>query len=350
MESCTNIKQDTSSISLLVRLGISRKAMSFMACGLIFATVLIAWQGFQSVGQALSQAGFQLLWLSAIHIIPFLFATGSIAVLFNKNERPSFSLILRGNWIGTSINWLLPVAQLGGELGKAIWWAGRGVPGPKAGSAVLVDKTLQAVAQVFISVLGVGLLIQLAGEGHIVIGAIFFTLLLITGVYFFYKIQRKGFFTWLTTKAEKHIKNQDWKSLGTDAGELDRQVTATYQSLKTILNSMILRLIHRILQSVEVWLGLWLMGYSLELSEVLLLECLGQTIRSASFFVPASLGIQEGGFILLGTVVGLPAEVSLALSLAKRSREILVGLPALLYWQWSEGQLFIKTRGRPAEG
>ncbi len=44
--------------------------------------------------------------------------------------------------------------------------------------------------------------------------------------------------------------------------------------------------------------------------------------RSAAFFVPSGLGVQEGGYVLLGAIFGLGPETALALSLAKRAREL----------------------------
>jgi len=63
----------------------------------------------------------------------------------------------------------------------------------------------------------------------------------------------------------------------------------------------------------------------------LLLESLGQAIRGAAFAIPGSLGVQEGGYLLLAPLVGLPPDAALALSLAKRAREIVLGLPGLVY-------------------
>jgi uncharacterized membrane protein YbhN (UPF0104 family) len=52
--------------------------------------------------------------------------------------------------------------------------------------------------------------------------------------------------------------------------------------------------------------------------------------------IPGSLGVQEGGYLLLAPLVGLPPDAALALSLAKRAREILLGLPGLLVLHSSE--------------
>jgi hypothetical protein len=70
--------------------------------------------------------------------------------------------------------------------------------------------------------------------------------------------------------------------------------------------------------------------------DALLLESLGQAIRGAGFAIPGSLGVQEGGYLLLAPLAGLTPNIALALSLAKRARELLLGLPGLLYLHMSE--------------
>ena len=62
----------------------------------------------------------------------------------------------------------------------------------------------------------------------------------------------------------------------------------------------------------------------------------GQAIRAAGFAIPGSLGVQEGGFLLLAPLAGLRPETALALSLAKRAREVLLGVPGLWYLHLSE--------------
>ena len=76
--------------------------------------------------------------------------------------------------------------------------------------------------------------------------------------------------------------------------------------------------------------------------EALILESLGQAIRSSGFMIPGAYGIQEGGFMVLGTVMGLAQETGLALSLVKRVRELLVGLPALIIWYFVEQRQLLK--------
>jgi uncharacterized membrane protein YbhN (UPF0104 family) len=81
----------------------------------------------------------------------------------------------------------------------------------------------------------------------------------------------------------------------------------------------------------EVFLILQLLGHPVSWVTALLLESLGQAIRGAAFAIPGALGVQEGGYLLLAPFAGLSPDSALALSLAKRSRELLLGLPGLLY-------------------
>ncbi len=98
----------------------------------------------------------------------------------------------------------------------------------------------------------------------------------------------------------------------------------------------------------EPWLALRWLGHPVTFADALVLESLTQVARSVLFMVPAALGVQEAGLIGAGLLVGLGPDVALALSLAKRMREIVFGVPALVVWQWMEGRKTLsRTRRRP---
>ena len=91
--------------------------------GLALAAGVIAWQGLDDVGAALSHAGLRLLWLAPYFLISLVLASIAWSVLFPPGTRPAMVLVFIATWIGMSINWLLPVAQLGGDIAKATWLA-----------------------------------------------------------------------------------------------------------------------------------------------------------------------------------------------------------------------------------
>ena len=80
------------------------------------------------------------------------------------------------------------------------------------------------------------------------------------------------------------------------------------------------------------------MGGQINLANAVALEALLCTIRSIAVFVPAAIGVQEAGYAMLAPLFGVPAELGLAVSLLKRAREIVLGVPALIYWQSVESR------------
>jgi hypothetical protein len=87
--------------------------------------------------------------------------------------------------------------------------------------------------------------------------------------------------------------------------------------------------------AIETWLALRWLQHPVGFGTAVALESLTQAIRHFIFVVPAGLGVQEAGLVGFGYLLGLGNDASIALSLAKRMREILFGVPALVYWQFA---------------
>ena len=98
------------------------------------------------------------------------------------------------------------------------------------------------------------------------------------------------------------------------------------------------------LGTFEVWLALTAMGVQVTFAEALVIESLGMAARSAGFVVPGALGVQEAGFILVCGLFQIHPDTAIALSMLKRVRELTVGLPGLVAWQWSEGKRLVRKR------
>jgi len=80
----------------------------------------------------------------------------------------------------------------------------------------------------------------------------------------------------------------------------------------------------------------------------LILQSTAFTIRAAAFAVPGALGVQEGGYIFVGSLLGIPGDSAFALSLIARLRELSLGIPGLITWQLIEGRRLLGTRAEAA--
>ena len=65
--------------------------------------------------------------------------------------------------IGEAINVMLPVAAVGGDIVRAMLLKSRGVAGGVAAASTLVDLLLQAAAQALFALIGIALLLHVAG-------------------------------------------------------------------------------------------------------------------------------------------------------------------------------------------
>jgi len=136
--------------------------------------------------------------------------------------------------------------------------------------------------------------------------------------------------------ASRAITARDWSALTTQADAIDAAVQALYRKRRKVAATFAWSFVGWLVGTGEVWLALRFLGHPVDWVDALLLESLGQAIRGAAFMIPGSLGVQEGGYLLLAPLAGLRPETALALSLAKRARELLLGVPGLLYLHLSE--------------
>ena len=318
----------------------TRAAVILLTIGGGLFVALLAWQGFGSVVSTLMAAGWGLAVVAAFHLLPLVLDAGAISVMLDRRRKEVTELdAVFARWIGESVNSLLPAGQIGGPVMMVRQLSQRGLRMRDAAAAITVSTTLQALAQIVFAMLGLLLFGASAAHGamhDLQTAALIATGVLAAMIIGFYMAQRRGLFGKALRVVSKVFGKRDWSALTTRADAVDVAVRELYDQRGKVAASFALSLAGWIIGTVEVWLALRFLGHPVGWVDALLLESLGQAIRGAAFAIPGSLGIQEGGYLLLAPLVGLPPEAALALSLVKRARELLLGLPGLLYLHFSE--------------
>jgi putative membrane protein len=319
---------------------VTRAAVILLTIGGGLFVALLAWQGFGSVVSTLMAAGWGLAVVAAFHLLPLVLDAGAISVMFDRRRKEVTERdAVFARWIGESVNSLLPAGQIGGPVMMVRQLSQRGLRMRDAAAAITVSTTLQALAQIVFAMLGLLLFGASAAHGamqDLQTAALIATGVLAAMIVGFYMAQRRGLFGKALRVVSKVFGKRDWSALTTRADAVDVAVRELYDQRGKVAASFALSLAGWIIGTVEVWLALRCLGHPVGWVDALLLESLGQAIRGAAFAIPGSLGIQEGGYLLLAPLVGLPPEAALALSLVKRARELLLGLPGLLYLHFSE--------------
>jgi putative membrane protein len=88
--------------------------------------------------------------------------------------------------------------------------------------------------------------------------------------------------------------------------------------------------------AVETWVAFRLMGVPVSLGNALIIDCITAALRIFAFMVPAAVGVQEGLYVLVCGIVGLPPAIALAFSFVWRARDLLIGFLGLGVWHAAE--------------
>jgi putative membrane protein len=318
----------------------TRAAIWLLSAGvLLFAGVLIS-QGLTAVLATLAVAGWGLPLVALLHLAPMALDAASIRVMFDTTKvRGSLRDALFARWVGESANSFLPAGPIGGPIVMVRYLAQRGMSMRDAAAAVTVSTTLQTLAQIVFAMMGMAVLGAHAGQSseHSVRTALLLAggllAVCLTG---FYLMQRRGLFGKVMRAIARFAGKRDWSRVMSQADAIDVAVQDAYGRTGRVAASFLLTLVGWLIGTAEVYVILVLLRFPVNWSDALMLESLGQAIRAAGFVIPGSLGVQEGGYLLLAPLVGLRPETALALSLAKRAREMLLGVPGLLYLHLSE--------------
>ncbi|MBU6416303.1 MAG: flippase-like domain-containing protein [Xanthomonadaceae bacterium] len=312
--------------------------------GLGLAVWLVFHEGVRDILAVLEVSGWSILWLIPLHFAPVAVdARGWQALLrpFDPGRRATFPFL---SWIAAvreAVDRLLPVANVGGQVVGIRLVLLRPLSGAAAAASVLVDILLNIVTQCLFTTIGLVLLIVLVHDTRAangLIAALVATLPLPVVLYF---MLRNG-------RIFDRVKHGVVRLLGgnhrlpaaiaNSATELDHALGVLLRMPKPLAAALGWQLVGMALGGAETWVALWLLGSPVSIWEALALESLTSAVRAFVFFVPAGVGVQEAGFVVFGNLIGLPADVSVALSLVKRLRDIGFGIPALLSWQWAEGR------------
>ena len=218
-------------------------------------------------------------------------------------------------WIrlaGEAVNNVTPLLDIGGEPLKAHLVSKRfHLPLPNAVASTVVARTSifisQAVFMLFGAVLSFELLALPTAHRARLVAALLVVCFLFVG---FLALQRRGAFR-----------------------RMNQEISRFYaQHGDRFWSAAALNGVSWVAGGVETYLFCRLVGLDLALLEAIVLEALLQLVRTGSFFIPMSLGAQEGGLAFFIHAMGYDPVAGVALSLLKRARQLLWTAAGFLVW------------------
>ena len=316
----------------------------FGLAGAALFTGLLIHQGVGQVLDAFATGEWAIMGIVVYHLIPIFLDALAWWVLFPNPDRPPMLRLFWMRWIGESVSTLVPSAAVGGDIVRARLAAIRGVPLPIAAGTVLVDLTLGIFIQAGFTLLGLVLLVDLTGKTSFVRPTLIGIVIALFAFAGFYFVQRVGMFRFIGRIVSRLAGSSDWNSLVQGGDTLDRTIRTLYARRRGVVGCCAWTIASLVIGSGEIWLALWILDLPDSFLNALILQSMVLTIRSAAFPVPAGLGVQEGGYLVVGNLLGISGEGAFALALVARAREIGLGIPGLISWQVIEGRRLLRAR------
>jgi len=332
------MKREKPLLTLPVFLGLS--------FGLLLFVGLILHQGMGTIASALGRAGAWGVFLSTLsHVTPLIADAASWRVLVDPRYRPTLATASRWRWFCESVNAFIPTGYLGGELVRIRLASRDGMPMATASASITVDALFGFLVQVAFTLIGVMALFYSGGpeQVHPIAIAVIPAVLSACLIGALPLLEKGGRLRRLVECTKDSAIRRGWTAVGLALESFNAEVSATFRDVARLATAAIYRVFGWALGILEVWIALWFLGHPVGFAEALMLESITQAARSIAFAVPSGLGVQEGALVFFGASVGITPDTALALSLLKRARELLLGVPGFLLWQLEEGLGLVKS-------
>lgn len=311
-----------------------------LAAGFVLAIGVLWHIGIAPVFAAIARVGvigFILICLANVPVIAFL----GLAWRSLVGPLAAHWVFFASRQLRDSATDLLPFTQIGGIVIGARAGILGGIPPVNAYSSTVVDVTAEMMAQIAFTILG--LLIGLAKIkatpelAPYADGLILGTVLFIPAIAAFVVLQRKG------ARLAAGLAGNFLPAAVAHTQAFTDHIEELYRQPAKLAAASSWHLLAWLASGAWLWVIFHLCGADIDLLSALAIESLLAALRGITVFIPASIGVQEAGYAALAPVFGAGPEVGLAVSLLKRGRDIILGIPVLLIWQWIEGRRALKT-------
>jgi len=316
-----------------------------LLAGLVAAAYVIWAIGFGAVIDAVARAGIgDLAVLCVYALVVFVVLTAAWMALLPRAERHDPKDFYLARLVRDSIAEISPFSPVGGMVAAARLMVLKGMSSAHAAASVAGDATTEAMAQVVFLAFGLGWgftqFRHLQGSGPVTEAMLAVLLLAVPGIALLIFLQKRG-----AIFAER-LAQKFFPQL--QAGiSFHQAIEELYDSRARLAASAALHLLAWIGAGIGTFIAFRLVGGEIGFLNAIALEALLCTLRSIAAPVPAAIGVQEWGYAMLAPLFGLPQEMGVAVSLLKRAREIVLGVPALIYWQTVEGRAAFRDAEAP---
>lgn len=303
-----------------------RLNLVFLAVAALYLFLMVVGIDWKTlVGHLLNRWQYLFFLLLPYGVTCYLWTVSWSVLICGREEAVTLTRLFFIRLSGESLNQLTPTASLGGEPFKGVALNRCGIPWQEATVSLVVHKVLTALSLV-LYIFFCLVLVPFAFPGvsrRVALSSALAGALIGAGGIAFAYLQRHRPCTRILALL---------KRLGTcpaflqekedELALLDSRLARFYRDTpgKGYL-SLFLLFTGWLAHAFEVYLIFWILGTPIRLEGALCFDGLAQAFAAAGFLIPASLGVQDAGNVLLSLGFHLGATVGAAFSIIRRFRE-----------------------------
>jgi putative membrane protein len=300
--------------------------------GLLVGVVLVVWFGFGNVVASISQIGWpEFAVIVGWQLVLFVVLGIGWDVIMPSRVARRFWVPIWGRMVRDTAANCLPFSQVGGFIFGARAVTVQGIEWHTATASTVVDVTAEFLAQIVFASIGLVILI-LRVPGSTIAGPVEAGLGLAVLACFAFIWVQKGVGS-IFARLGARIAGNRFQDAKERLEVLQAELILIYGHTTRLACGFLIHLVGWICTGVAGWIGYHALGVPLDFDDALAVEALLSAAAAVAFLVPVNAGVQEAGYAGLGALFGVPPEVSLGVSLVRRGRDIVVGVPILLLWQ-----------------
>jgi len=304
--------------------------------GVLLVLVLVSVFGYGNVVSAISQIGwpeFGLImgWQFALFVVLGM----AWFVLMPQSSLGRIWVAIWGRMVRDASSNCLPFSQVGGFVFGARAVTLHGVAWHTATASTVIDVTAEFLAQIAFACIGLGILIARAPSSNLAVPMEIGIGLAVIACFAFVWLQKGA--APLFARLGRRIAGNWFNNAEERIDIIQAELSLIYGHTGRLALGCLLHLLGWIGTGVAGLITYRALGVqTIDFDDALAIEALLSAAAAAAFLVPVNAGVQEAGYIGLGLIFGVTPDLSLGVSLIRRARDIAVGVPILLLWQFVE--------------
>lgn len=311
--------------------------MALALAGLLAVIALVAWNGFGRVAASLlsvGSGGFALLCAFQVFVAALLGIAWRVIAPIGTGRRGLGvdAVFVWARLLRDACGSCLPFSQVGGFVVGARGLSLHGQTWQVASLATVGDLTAEFLTMMVFA--AAGLVVLVAHHVHGMSGAMVAAMLVaVIGLGVLVMPVRAAP---LFAKFGRTMLGRGFDLAGGNIQSIEPELAQIYGRTDRFTACNVIHFIGWVAKGIGGFIAFRLLGAPISLLDALAIEGLLHAGLVIAVLVPGYAGVQEGGYILLGTAFGVPPEIALGTSLLRRGRDIAIGIPVLLVWQFVE--------------